>query len=332
MDDTEENMTLKEMLEVIAELEYSQNQLKDLNAEMRQWLDVADDDMAALRSENAVLKTQVKTLEKTISAAQQIEAEPCGSHLSNDLDVQKCSGIKIHRLEEEATMMKEQNKKLNAELKSLHQEREQDKSNLSKFKVAIQTLEKGMGEADIWLQDKDDVIHQKNLKLKYLEETIEECSNFITELRLTNQELRKQLEDRQDEAAFFSMNDQIGQREGLPSPVLSFAEEIKLLASSTKVKTSTPQYKHLRHGETDGEELLKSPSLTTKRCAGTLKTAVHKVGIFILCIFLFAVLGFVTSGICATKYDLFSINTLWRSARLMLQPYCRVHYGALPPM
>lgn len=52
--------TPKEMLDIIAELEYSQNQLRDLNAEMRQWLDVADEDMAALRSENAALTKQVK--------------------------------------------------------------------------------------------------------------------------------------------------------------------------------------------------------------------------------------------------------------------------------
>lgn len=48
------------MLEKIAELDYSQSQLRELNAEMRHWLDVADDDMAVLRSENLSLKKQVK--------------------------------------------------------------------------------------------------------------------------------------------------------------------------------------------------------------------------------------------------------------------------------
>ncbi len=48
------------MVEKIAELEYSQSQLRDLNAEMRHWLDVADDEMAMLRSENDTLTKQVK--------------------------------------------------------------------------------------------------------------------------------------------------------------------------------------------------------------------------------------------------------------------------------
>lgn len=48
------------MLEKIAELDHSKNQLKELNTEMRQWLDAADEDMAVLRSENTLLKKQVK--------------------------------------------------------------------------------------------------------------------------------------------------------------------------------------------------------------------------------------------------------------------------------
>lgn len=48
------------MLEKIAELDYSQSQLRDLNAEMRHWLDVADDEMAVLRSENTAFRKQVK--------------------------------------------------------------------------------------------------------------------------------------------------------------------------------------------------------------------------------------------------------------------------------
>ena len=52
--------TPKELMEKIAELDYSQSQLRDLNIEMRRWLDVADDDMVVLRSENTALRKQVK--------------------------------------------------------------------------------------------------------------------------------------------------------------------------------------------------------------------------------------------------------------------------------
>ncbi|XP_051275505.1 myosin-11-like isoform X3 [Dicentrarchus labrax] len=297
MDITEENMTLKEMLEKIAELDYGQSQLRDLNAEMRHWLDVADDEIATLRSENAAFKKQVKAQEKIISEAQQVEAEPCRSLLADELDVKTCSEKRIQKLEKEYTMIKEENKKLTAELKSLWQERERDKTTLNKFTVALQTLE---------------------------------------DLRLTNQELRKQLEDTKDEASFAVLSDVIGQKEGSLSPLLSFAEEIKLLASSAEVKTSKSNSKDLRHEENEAEELLDHQSLTvdlqTKRCAGNLETAFQRAGLLMLFLFVLTVLAFVASGSCAGNSGFFSMNTLWSSARLMLQPYCTVHYGALPPI
>lgn len=47
------------MLEKLAEQNYSQNQLRDVNAKMRQWLDVADDELLTLRSENTRLRKRV---------------------------------------------------------------------------------------------------------------------------------------------------------------------------------------------------------------------------------------------------------------------------------
>ncbi|XP_051275503.1 protein Daple-like isoform X1 [Dicentrarchus labrax] len=336
MDITEENMTLKEMLEKIAELDYGQSQLRDLNAEMRHWLDVADDEIATLRSENAAFKKQVKAQEKIISEAQQVEAEPCRSLLADELDVKTCSEKRIQKLEKEYTMIKEENKKLTAELKSLWQERERDKTTLNKFTVALQTLECGIEEAQLGLQHRDEVIHQKDLQIKHSKETVEECSNIMKDLRLTNQELRKQLEDTKDEASFAVLSDVIGQKEGSLSPLLSFAEEIKLLASSAEVKTSKSNSKDLRHEENEAEELLDHQSLTvdlqTKRCAGNLETAFQRAGLLMLFLFVLTVLAFVASGSCAGNSGFFSMNTLWSSARLMLQPYCTVHYGALPPI
>ncbi|KAM7389837.1 hypothetical protein PAMP_023791 [Pampus punctatissimus] len=221
---------------------------------MRHWLDVADDEMTVLRSDNAALRKQISlcvcSLEKMVSDAQQVEAEPCRSLLADDPDVKRCSEKDIQKL-----------------VKSLQQQTEQDKNSLNKLSVAYHTLEFGIEEAQLGLQHKEEVINQKNLLLKHAEETVEECSNIIKDLKQTNQELRKQLENQQDEASL---------------------------------------------------------------CAGTLETAVQKAGLFVLCILTLTVLAFVASGSCAG--DFFSINTFWSGARLMLQPYCSVHYGALPPI
>ncbi|XP_030594420.1 uncharacterized protein LOC115786422 isoform X2 [Archocentrus centrarchus] len=308
MDAIEENMSPEEMLEKIAELDYNQSLLRDLNAEMRKWLDAADDDMAVLRSENESLRKQVKALEKLVCDAQQVEAEPCTT-LANDLEATRCNEEKIHALEKESTMMREQNKKLTAEFQ--------------------------MEEAQSGLQHRDEVIHQKNLLLKHLDETVDEYSNAIKDLRLKNQELRKQLEDRLDEATF----DLMREKEQLPSPPLSFAEEIKLLASIAEGKISMADSADLGNclqEEAEAEELLKPDPHTvnrqTTRCAGTVEAAVHRAGFFMLGIFILMVLAFVASGNIAGKSDLFSINTLWSRMRLMLHPYFSVHYGALPPI
>ncbi|XP_037636944.1 uncharacterized protein LOC119494842 isoform X2 [Sebastes umbrosus] len=341
MDVREENMTPKEMLEKIAEQDHSLSQQRELTVKMRHWLDVADDDMAMLRSDNAVLRKQVKTQEKIISEAQQVEVEPCSGLLADDLAEKRCSEKKIQELEKESTMMKEQNKKLTEELKSLQQDRDRDKISLSKFSVALQTLECGMEEAQLGLQSRDEVIHQKNLQLKHLEETVEDFSNIIECLRLTSQELREQLEDRQDEDSFAIVKDMMGDKEGSLSPCLSFAEEMKLLGCSAEVKTVAPSAEvktvassaevktdstDLRHEES--EELPKPPSVTvdfqTKRSAGILERA-RQLLMFVI---ILTVLVCVVSRSCTGNFS--SIKTLWSGARLMLQPYCHVHYWGLP--
>ncbi|XP_033488549.1 uncharacterized protein LOC117260638 isoform X2 [Epinephelus lanceolatus] len=332
MNATEENLVLKEMCEEIAELNFSLNQQKDLNAKMRQWLDASDDEMAMLRSDNAILRKQMKdafepvlsgcgrktclcvcSQEKIIREAQQVEAEPCRGLLADDLEAKKCLEKKIQELEKESNSLKEQNKQLTAELKSLQQERDRDKITLRKSKAALQALE-------------------RDLQLKYAKETVEECSNIIEDLRLTNRALKEQLEDRLDEASLATENDLMGGKEGPLSPPLSFALEMKLLASSAEVKTSMSDSTDLRNEE--AEKLRKPQSLTverqTRRCAGILETALQTAEVFLLSVVVLTVLAFVASGSCSGNF--FPINKLWSGARLMLQPYCSVHYGALPPV
>ncbi|KAG7230400.1 hypothetical protein INR49_024506 [Caranx melampygus] len=290
------------MLEKIAELDYSQSQLKELNAEMRRWLDVADDDMAVLRSENTALRKQVKNLEKIVSDAKQVEAEPSRTLLIHDLDMKKRRDDKIQKLEEESDMMKEQNKKL--------------------------TAESGMEEAQLGLLHRDEAIYQKNLQLKHSEETVEECSVIIKDLKLINQALREQLENRQDEHLLSLMEE----KEGTLSPPLSLADEIRLLAASDEEKTSMSHWEHQSNEDTEaGEErLLKPQSLTVEqkntRCEGILETAIQRAGLYVMGIFIVLILLFMEGNIAGCDASI-SISNLWTHVHQLLQPYCRVHYG-----
>ncbi|XP_010747982.2 coiled-coil domain-containing protein 14 [Larimichthys crocea] len=328
MDVAEENKTSEEMLEKIAELEYSQNMLRDLNAQMRHWLEVADEELAMLRSENATLKKQLKDLEKFVNEAQQVEAEPISTLLADELDAKRSIEKKIEKLEKESTVLKEQNKKLSAELKSSQQEDEQDKITLSKLRATQQTLKHEIEEDQIELQHRDDVIHKLTLQIKHMKETEDEYLNITQDLRLTNQKLRNQLEDRQDQASFANLNDLMEEREGSPSPPLSFAEEIKLLASLTEVKSSNST--DLKNEDTEAKELLKSQSLAvklhTERCQGVLGTVVKLAGLFALFVFLVFVLGTVALANCEDMFD-----NSWRGLSMALWPYCNLHYVALPP-
>ncbi|KAM4555644.1 uncharacterized protein PAE49_014618 isoform 2-T4 [Odontesthes bonariensis] len=332
MDATDGNISPEEMLEKIAELDYSQSQLRGLNAEMRQWLDLADDDMVVLRSENAGLRKQVKALERMlVHDVEQVEAEPCRSLSAADLDLNRCSERKLRDLEMETAMMKEQIKELTAKLKGLEKERSQDKRTLSKLRTALQTHKDGMEAVNLTLHQRDEVIHQKSLQLKYLEETVEECLDIIKDLRLTKQELLKQLDDRREEASLAVQTELMREKDGSLRTHLSIAEEIQLLGDSADVELSTTDFTELQHEESEEEELLEPHSLTadlkTKRFEGTLTTTIPRAGQLMLCIVSLSVLACVALGSCEIFY-----NMWWSRARLMLQPYFSVHYGTLPPI
>ncbi|KAM9741479.1 uncharacterized protein ACNS7B_012564 [Menidia menidia] len=337
MDATIENISVEEMLETIAELDYSQSQLRGLNAEMRHWLDVADDDIATLRSENADLKKQVKNLEKIVSEAEEEEAEPCGSLLTEDAEVKRCREIKLRDLELESIKMKEQNKGLAAQIKSLEQERDQDKMMLSKLRDALRTLENEMEDVNLTLQQREEVIHQKSLKLKHLEDTVEECSRVIKDLRMTKQELVKQLEEKRHEASLDVQTEQMDEGDKRSINRLSIAEEIQLLDPPPDTMTSKTDIEELG----PAEELLEPQSLpvdlntescaTGDRCPEALKIPVLRAGLLMLCLFSFYVLACLALGCCTGDSEFFS-SILWSSARLKLQPYLSVHYGTLPPI
>ncbi|KAF3838510.1 hypothetical protein F7725_010278 [Dissostichus mawsoni] len=213
---------MKEMREKMEELEHSLNQQRDRNAKLNDWLDVAEDDIAMLRPENILLRKRVKDLEKSNSEVQLVEAEPCRSLLDDELYAQRWSENKIQKL-----------------LKTVQQEREQDKISLENCRVSLLTMKHTLEEAELGLHNRDDDIHK--------------C------LRQKNQELGEQLEDRRDTASLAIVNDLMEKKEETLS--LSFAEELQLLAFSPEVKPSLADSADLRHEECEAEEPLKPLSL-----------------------------------------------------------------------
>ncbi|XP_038142452.1 GRIP1-associated protein 1-like [Cyprinodon tularosa] len=340
MDSSGENISQKDMLEKIAELDHSQSHLRELNAEMRQWLDAADDDNAVLRLENANLRKQLNDIERILTELQQVESEPCGPLLGDGLCEKQISEKRIQDLERETLKWQEENKELTVELKNVKQQRDQDRISLRKLRNEFENLEIGVEELQLELQHRDELINQKHQHLKHLEETVEEYSNIIKELRLAKQELSNQLEDRQVDATFTTVAEVMTEEEGQPSPQLSIAEEIKLLFSSAEMKPCINDSEDPasvisaleQNGEGDDEGPLEHQGLTDdvkpksrSRFADAWRTAVQKLlkfYIISLCVLAFVVLGFWVGN------SDFCLN----SSLMKLPPYVTVRYKALPPI
>ncbi|XP_020562167.1 pleckstrin homology domain-containing family D member 1 isoform X3 [Oryzias latipes] len=294
-----------EMLEKIAELDHSQSQLRDSNVRMMHLLDAADDEIVLLRSDNATLRKQLEaSLKNVISEVPQVEVEPC---MFSTADVNSCSEKKVHDLEKEASDLKQQNKELTEQLKDITEERDQNKTSLGRMGAAF---ERGMEEAQLELQQKDELIHQKELQLKHLSETMEEYCDIIKDLRLTKQQLTEQLEERREEASL--VMECMRAEEGSPSPQLSIAEEI-LLASPCEV-TPEPEF------EKNQEEEAPATKTSTVKFVIFWTTAqkTRSVLINICCLFVFAVILIV----CCLLF------TCVRP----LMPFIALSYTAPPPV
>ncbi|XP_023814856.1 uncharacterized protein LOC110015742 isoform X5 [Oryzias latipes] len=278
-----------EMLEKIAELDHSQSQLRDSNVRMMHLLDAADDEIVLLRSDNATLRKQLEaSLKNVISEVPQVEVEPC---MFSTADVNSCSEKKVHDL-----------------LKDITEERDQNKTSLGRMGAAF---ERGMEEAQLELQQKDELIHQKELQLKHLSETMEEYCDIIKDLRLTKQQLTEQLEERREEASL--VMECMRAEEGSPSPQLSIAEEI-LLASPCEVTPQEPEF------EKNQEEEAPATKTSTVKFVIFWTTAqkTRSVLINICCLFVFAVILIV----CCLLF------TCVRP----LMPFIALSYTAPPPV
>lgn len=64
--------------------------------------------------------------------------------------------------------------------------------------------------------------------------------------------------------------------------------------------------------------------LSCPRWTCVFQTAVRRVGLYVPLIFILINLTLMAVGSCADNYDVLAF--------LMLQPYCTVHYDALPPI
>ncbi|XP_061132607.1 uncharacterized protein LOC133152741 isoform X3 [Syngnathus typhle] len=120
--------------------------------------------------------------------------------------------------------------------------------------IKLQVLEKECSEMK---EQNAKLIAESKLQLQHVEETVEEYSNVIKDLRLANQELRNHLEDREDEALLTVLSGLMEKKKESHFAEMSLAEELKLLATPSEMmvpSTDTSQE------ETDANETTRPPT------------------------------------------------------------------------
>ncbi|XP_049614905.1 uncharacterized protein [Syngnathus scovelli] len=199
--------------------------------------------------------------------------------------------------------------------------------------IKLQVLEKECSEMK---EQNAKLIAESKLQLQQVEETVEEYSNVIKDLRLANQELRNHLEDREDEALLTVLCDLMEKKKESHFAEMSLAEELKLLATPSETRSmmvpSTDIGQFCGQEETDSNEATRPPTnlQQTNWCTQAKESSTQKV--FIICMAIIAILVILAAGSYAQYFDFLPVHHLWRIVRLMLQPYFHLHYGALPPV
>ncbi|XP_028316205.1 outer dense fiber protein 2-like [Gouania willdenowi] len=219
-------------MEQIADLAHSRSQLKELTKEMRQWLDVADEEISELRSQNTSMTKHIKRLEKLLSEKAHNEAESSGLLRGEDLDADKINAQKMNKMEKEAALMMEETQKLTAEMRSLQEQKEKDQAHIRDITTDLETFKCYIEQGELEQQQKDEIIHQRTLQLIHFEKTVGEYTNIVEDLRLTNQELKRQLEEALERTSIAALNEPEAQNERALSSLQSIAQEIQATAAA----------------------------------------------------------------------------------------------------
>ncbi|KAK0138972.1 hypothetical protein N1851_024487 [Merluccius polli] len=287
----------------LAELEHGHSRLRKETGEMRRLLEVADEEVAELRMENAALTSKVKNLESSLSDTGQNQAElrRVTGLLADEQSSNRSKEHEIKKLKEDRKNLMEQDKVSSAQLKDLQQQKEQIELNTSNLKATLQRLQIRMEDIQHELKLKDETIHQ--------------------DLRLRIKDLESQVELQQEEAA------RLVTHQYTQNP-LSIAAEVELQASLAVVESS-------KQDETDDGKKTAVKDFSKSQChsggktlQGSLTTGILAIGGVVV----LAVLAPLVLDIWGYNADHISVNNLWKTVHDLFLHYCDIQYKCLPPV
>ncbi|XP_028314585.1 uncharacterized protein LOC114470550 isoform X2 [Gouania willdenowi] len=336
-----------EVMQHLAVLKDSHSQLEYLSKDLKQWVNVVDEEMSELRSQNSSMLQYIKRLEKLLSEKAHTEAET-HRFLGDKINPQK-----MNKMEKEAALMMEETQKLTAELRNLQEEKQKTQANMICFMKDLKTMKCHLDQVVLQVQKKDEIIHQGKLKLKRFEETVGEYTNIIEKRQLEEALERTPIEraislplsnDLQgNDAALMEENQKLTAQEqkrqlekALERTPHSTAQESDLMIPVKEEMTSTFHSLNIKQEETEPEDQT-DPTVVHQHyqrddqsCANKKKEESSGWSwtfclMSVLIIFLTLVV-FVAPG-CS-----YQLCPLLKDLLKMLQPHLSLTYKSRPPM
>uniref|UniRef100_A0A4W5JZE1 KASH5-like coiled-coil domain-containing protein n=1 Tax=Hucho hucho TaxID=62062 RepID=A0A4W5JZE1_9TELE len=341
------DLSAEERSDVLAELVYSRSRLKQLNSELQRTVELADDNNTLLRTENAALRNQVKGMKQSIHDAEQLmdELEEIRSLSAEKDGATGNLEAYIKQLEKEKDILGDQIETIGSEMSRIIPDRATDKKKIADLSQALQALQLRLEESRLTLDQRYEVIHKKNLVIEQLEQSLKEYSSIAQDLKEKMKDLESQLAEaivNGGEGRYMALD---GTLSAATQRAISLAEEMGLLPRrmdessdeevleqrEERVEKEEKQRveERIERDEKEEKQLLQEKSGVWSDLVGGVKAA----GGFTLGFL--APLGVLVSMVPGC-YDhctgLSCTDTLWSTARYLIQPYCNVHHIGLPPL
>ncbi|XP_041717233.2 golgin subfamily A member 6-like protein 22 [Coregonus clupeaformis] len=347
------DLSAEERRDVLAELVYSRSSLKQLNSELQRTVELADDNNTLLRTENAALRNQVKGMKQSIHDAEQLmdELEEIRS-LSAEKDCATGNlEAYIKQLEKEKEILEDQIETIGSEMSRIIPDRATDKKKIANLSQALQALQLRLEESRLTLDQRYEVIHKKDFVIEQLEQSLTEYSSIAQDLKEKMKDLESQLAEALvigGEGGYMALD---GTLSAATQSSISLAEELGLLpcrmdeSSDEEVQEQREERvekeemqrveERVEREEKEEEEVKEEKQLLQdKSCVWSdLVGGVQAAGGFILGFLVpLGVLVSMVPGCYDHCSGLSCTDTLWSTARYLIQPYCNVHHIGLPPL
>ncbi|XP_023656451.2 uncharacterized protein [Paramormyrops kingsleyae] len=326
---------------VTEELVHSRSWLNEVNAELQKSVDLAEVNITTLRSEMGFLRSQVKSMEWSVTEAEELteELEEARAHLAEQGVANSTLQMTIRRLEKENVSLKEHIESVTAKMACMLPQTEMDKERIASLRGDLQLLQDQMDEMRLALLVKEELIQKKDFMIEELESSLDEYSIIAQDLK----EKIRELEQHQEEAVISSSSGAFQPFNGTFSPptapCVCLSHELRLQLPQTPLPEAFHETPSDPQEETDSEERERETPEKTAPPEPLLKRQEVPCWRWPLQAVAAVALGLISLGMititmpgCLDCLVTSCSNGLRAMGQFILQPHCSLHHTDLPPI